>query len=71
MEEGALGPSGNPRANTTIVFPPGASKELLAAKLGVLRVRRWWAWEEPSFTLSIHRGKVDGAGWHFPLTLGE
>lgn len=41
------------------------------SQAGGLGVRRWRAWEERSFTLSIHRGKVDGAGWHFPLNLGE
>lgn len=68
-------PLQQPWAKTTIVFPPGASKELLEARLGALG-------EMPGgvggtkLHLSIHWTRT-GANWmglarvHFPVTFGE
>lgn len=64
---GSPGPRQQPRANTTIVFPPGASKGRLAAKPG-------GSGEPPAgaggaeLQLLRPRREVDGAGWH-PLSL--
>lgn len=64
---GSPGPRQQPWANTTIVFPPGASKGRLAAKPGGSGEPPAGAGGAELQPLRPQR-EVDGAGWH-PLSL--
>ena len=67
---GSPGPRQQPRANTTIVFPPGASKGRLAAKPGGSGEPPAGAGGTELQPLRPQR-EVDGAGWHsLSLDLG-